>query len=211
MTAIPAGQDRYPAKMTSAERTRATQPLRPIAFIAGVLVLALVGGLVVLVTATRGTNNADLREGAPITTSVPTDFGFLTVPYIQKLGGLSAKQLAGAVHGVSGLVVAGNQQVQVTVELSSTEKSKVTNYRVDDFAMLAGDGSKVYAPTSTTIHNGTLQPNASVTGHFGFVVPKDGARLRLRYAPENGKSVLVELGHAGKAKPGEKEPVHQHG
>ena len=143
-------------------------------------------------------------------TSVPTDFGFLTVPYVQKLNGLTAKKLAGAVHGVSGLVQVGNQQVQVTMELSSTERNQVTPYRVDDFTLLSGDGSKVYAPVATTIHNGTLQPNASVTGHLGFVVPKDGARLRLRYAPKAGKSVLVELGHAGLAKPGEKEPVHHH-
>ena len=174
------------------------------------LVLALIGGLVVVLTATRGTNNVDRREGAPLATSVPTDFGFLTVPYLQKLNGLTAKDLSGALHGVSGLVLAGNQQIQVTLELSSTEHSKVTPYRVDDFALLTGDGSKAYAPASTTIHNGTLQPNASVTGHLGFVVPKDGSRLRLRYAPDHGKSVLVELGHAGLAKPGEKEPVHHH-
>ena len=210
MTAIPAGQGRYPAKMTHAERARATQPLRPIAFLAGVLVLALVGGLVVFMTTIRGTNTVDRRQGAPLATSVGTDFGFLTVPYIQKLNGLTAKDLSGALHGVSGLVLAGNQQVQVTMELSSTEHSKVTPYRVDDFALLAGDGSKVYAPVATTIHNGTLQPNASVTGHLGFVVPKDGSRLRLRYAPKVGKSVLVELGHAGVAKPGEKEQVHHH-
>ena len=203
-----------PAEPHGARRGRrgagASAPLQPIVFVGAVVVLALVGGLVFFLTALRGTNNIDRREGAPIATSAPTDFGFLTVPYIQKLNGLTAKDLSGALHGVSGLVLAGNQQIQVTMELSSTEHEKVTPYRVDDFALLAGDGSKAYAPTSTTVHNGTLQPNASVTGHLGFVVPKDGARLRLRYAPEHGRSVLIELGHAGKAKPGEKEPVHHH-
>lgn len=210
MTVVPAKPHRYPATMTRAEQARATQPLRPIVFLAAVVLLAVLGGLLVLSMARSGTTTADSRRGSRIATSVPTDFGFLTVPYIQKLSGLTSRDLSGAVHGVSGLVAAGDEQVQVNVELSSTRRDRVTNYRVDDFSLLVGDGSKVLAPSSTTIHNGVLQPAASVTGHLGFVIPKDGSRLRLRYAPRGGRSVLVELGRADRAHTGEKEQVHHH-
>jgi hypothetical protein len=197
-----------PAALTRAEQARARQPLGPIVFLAAVLAIALSGGALVVIMAVWGNATADLRRGSPIATSIPTDFGYLTVPYVEKLDGLTSKDLSGGAHGVSGLVKAGNEQIQVELELSSILRDKVTPYRVDEFSLLVGDGTKSLAPSSTTIHNGVLQPNSAVNGHLGFVVPKDGSRLRLRYAPQDGHSVLVELGRADQARPGETNHDH---
>jgi len=197
-----------PAAVARAEQARARQPLVPIAFLAAVLAIALSGGALVVFMAAWGSTSADLRRGSDIATSTPTDFGFLTVSSVEKLDGLTSKDLSGGAHGVSGLVKAGNEQIQVELELSSTLIGKVVSYRVDEFSLLVGDGTKSLTPSSTTIHNGVLQPNAAVNGHLGFVVPKDGSRLRLRYAPEDGRSVLVELGRADQARPGETNHDH---
>ena len=199
---------RNPEIVTRADRARDAQPLGPIMFLTAVLVLTLVGGALVVFMARSGSTTADLRRGSPIATSIPTDFGYLTVPYVEKLDGLTSKDLSGGAHGVSGLVKAGNEQIQVELELSSTLIGKVVSYRVDEFSLLVGDGTKSLTPSSTTIHNGVLQPNAALTGHLGFVVPKDGSRLRLRYAPADGRSVLIELGQADQARPG--ETTHNH-
>lgn len=152
---------------------------------------------------------------AAVGQTVRTSFGFVTVNHVDHLKGLSQQDLSSANHGVNGLVESGKEQVQVTVELTSDLARETAPYSPEDFTLDAVDGAGatlVFAPVTTTVHAGRLQPFAAVTGHLGFVVPADGRQLRLRFQDPGGEPVVIALDRAGvdAAQPGHTEAAGSH-
>jgi len=169
-----------------------------------VLALIAIGGLlaggVVLALRMARTDQAQIEHNAghAVGETVKASFGFVTVANVDHIGGLTQQDLSSASHGISGLVEAGKEQLQVTLELTSDLGTETAPYTPEQFSLLV-DGDAPQAPVTTTIHAGRLQPFASVQGHLGFVVPTDGRAMTLRFNDAVGEPILVDLGHAGVA------------
>lgn len=171
----------------------------------GAVALVLVAGVIAAVAMVRPANQggraADVAADLPkVGQTVHTSFGFVTVSHIEHLKGLSQQDLSSANHGVANLVESGKEQVQVTVEITSDLGKETAPYSPEDFTVEALDaaGEKViFAPVTTTVHAGRLQPFASVQGHLGFVVPADGKQLRLQFDDRGGSPIVIDLDHAG--------------
>jgi len=173
-----------------------------IALIAIAAVIALVSTITV-VTVVRGGGSASAAQPPAgqrfaVGSIVPTSFGALSVDDVERLGGLGAKQLAGATHGIQNYVPPDKAQVQLVVSITNLQQ-KVARYSPGDFS-LAGAGAKPSAPTGSTIQPGTLQPNASIEAVMTFVAPRNGKRVELLYRdPYGGRVFHIDLGRVDKA------------
>lgn len=179
---------------------------RRVLVVLGAVSLAAAAGLaatVVMVGPSSHRAGEGAGDGGPLAAvgqTVRTSFGFLTVNHVDHLKGLSQQDLSSANHGVNGLVESGKEQVQVTIELTSDLARETAPYSPDDFTLDAVDGAGatlVFAPVTTTVHRGRLQPFAAITGHLGFVVPADGSQLRLRFHDRAGEPVVIALDRTG--------------
>ena len=134
---------------------------------------------------------------------VATSFGAVAVESVQRVDGLTHRQLSGAAHGIQSLVPRGREQIEVDATLTNLSRS-VQTYAADQFRLVETRG-RMPSPddtrrdmTSTSLHRGALQPNAAIDARLTFVVPRNGRRLFLEYR-ERGRSkpVAIELGRTG--------------
>jgi hypothetical protein len=139
-----------------------------------------------------------------------TAFGDVAVEDVQELKGLTRRQLAGVNHGIQNLVGPDKAQVQLTVALHNGRGGTV-DYSTDQFRMYAGNSRRAIQPLSSTIGAGTLQPDASIEGVMGFVVPRNGARISLAFDDRAGdRTIRIDLGRTDKASASDLAEAHSH-
>lgn len=127
---------------------------------------------------------------------VETSFGIVAVEYVRSLEGVSSRALAGASHGVAGLV--DNQHAQIQAALAVTNRiSKPLSFTVDQVHLRVQQRGRttVLEPVTGDIPNTRVLSNAGIEGHLDFVVPKKGARFTLEFDdPARSEPVLINLG-----------------
>jgi hypothetical protein len=168
--------------------------------------LALVAfGAVVAVGIVRS-GAADARLGLPngpfgTAQDIPTSFGALGVESVQRINGLTAKQLSSSNHGIAHLIRPGQVRVQTSVTFTNLLDKPVA-YSPSQFRLIAGGKGKPRAPFSSSIRAGTLQPSASIDAIISFVVPANGNKLQMAFYDRGRKApLLVDLGRVGKTTP----------
>src|SRR3954451_18474568 len=140
--------------------------------------------------------------------AVPTSFGAIAVEHLERLKGLTARKLAGVTHGIQSLIGPDKIQVQSTVTLTNLS-TKVQAYSPAEFALVETKGRKPPAatrngrpPFSASVHDGTLQPDASISARITFTSARNGDHLWMRYAdPGGGRPALIDLGRVAKLRP----------
>jgi hypothetical protein len=187
------------------------------AFIAAVAVLAVAGGILAhgVLAGPHGAHShaADHHATAPtFGAPVRTSFGVLAVDSVERLKGLTAKDLAGMTHGIQSLVQADHIQVQVSLELSNVLESAVS-YAPEQFRVRIERARPAYAPGFGSIRAGTLQPHAGLNATLGFVLPRPerkNARLWLEFADHGARPIRIDLGTVGAAAGKAVLPAHNH-
>ena len=131
---------------------------------------------------------------------IPTSFGYVAVEYAEKLNGLTAKDLAGAVHGIKGYVPPNKVQVQASATVTNLTDQPVS-YSPAQFELVAAKDVEAAAtarrgraPVSTSVKGGRLQPDAAVDARLSFVAPRNDKRLFIRFTdPGRAKPVVIDL------------------
>ena len=158
--------------------------------------------------------------------AVPHDFPSLTVghatfrvTHVERVDGLTNADLSGMGHGIQGLVLDDSTMIRVSVTV--TAGGVPTAFDASRLRLVR-DGGKNQVPLGGSVGRGTLRPRASVEGAVAFVVPRDGARLRLGAVGTGAQVALVRIddappgaGHMDMSMPGtgaSKAPApHHHG
>jgi hypothetical protein len=184
---------------------RARQSRRPIAaLIALALALVAVGVFVAVGVVRSGstTHSVRLPDGPfGISQDIPTSFGALGVESVQRINGLTAKQLSSSTHGIAHLIQPGEVRVQTSVTFTNLLDKPVA-YSPSQFRLITVGKGKPQAPFSSSIHAGTLQPSASIDAVISFVVPANGSKLQMAFYDLGRKApVLIDLGRVGKRTP----------
>jgi hypothetical protein len=123
--------------------------------------------------------------------AVHTGVGLVRVTGVERMGGLTAQDLASANHGVANLVSADQAQVQVTLRLTN-DTDRTVDYSPSRIGLRINNGTAVTA-MSSTLPESRLRAGASLEGTLGFVAARNGATLRLELPTDDGP-VLVDLG-----------------
>ena len=161
-----------------------------------VVLLAL---LLVAATTYGGLRVATGASRAPVGEDVPTlAVGHATfrITHVERVDGLTNTDLSGMGHGIQGLVLDDSSMIRVSVTVSAG--SDPTAFDASRLRLLR-HGMPAQAPLGGSVGHGTLRPRASVEGAVAFVVPRDGARLRLGAL---GTTAAVALGRIDDAPPG---------
>ena len=131
---------------------------------------------------------------------VPTTFGVVAVESVEKVKGLTAKNLGGMTH-IQGVVRAGKMQENVSVTMTNLTTAPI-HYSPTQFRLLVGDRKQPVSEVRASIVPGTLQPDAAVDGRLSFVVPATGQRLWLGFDdPGRERPILIDLGRTGRQTP----------
>jgi len=157
--------------------------------------------ILVLVVAILGLNGLDLAyrtfaagAGAPaIGRGIATSFGSVTVAGIDILPGLTAEEVGGMTHGVSGFVAAAQEQIGVNVLVANSTDHAV---RILPAAFtLAIEGTQQpFVNTGATFGSVLLQPGSSVEGAVKFIVPRAAANVFIHYLAPDGAAITVPAG-----------------
>jgi hypothetical protein len=183
---------------------RARHSRRPVlALVLAALVLAAAGAVIAVGVIRGGAAHQQvaLSDGPfGIGQDIPVSFGALGVESVQRINGLTAKQLSSSTHGIAHLIKPGEVRVQTSITLTNLLDKPVA-YSPSQFRLIAGK-SKPRAPFSSSISPGTLQPSASIDAIVSFVVPANGDKLRMAFYDRGRKApVLIDLGRVGKTTP----------
>lgn len=181
----------------------------------GWLVVATVATLAVLgllldLRAVAPTSAHQQSRSYRIGDDVPTSFGIVAVEFVRGVDGVSHRALAGASHGVSGYVHAGQQQIQVAVALTNTGKVPLS-YTVRQFRLriTARKKTTVLHATSGDLPDGRVLPAAGIEGHLDFTVPAVTAAMSLTFDdPGRATPITINLGTVKSAVTGTE---HHHG
>lgn len=133
-----------------------------------------------------------------ISDDVSTSFGIVAVEFVRQIDGVTHRSLAGASHGVSGLVTSGHAQIQVAVAITNRTELPI-EYTSDQFRLRITRNGK---STVQKIRGGDLPdarvlPHAGIEGHLDFTVPRRNATLALLFN-DLGRSepIVIDLGPA---------------
>jgi hypothetical protein len=137
--------------------------------------------------------------------AVPTTFGAVAVEHVERLKGLTAKDLSGVTHGIQNLIGPDRIQIQTSVTLTNLSTA-VQPYSPAEFALVETKGAKPppagrrgRLPFSASVHDGTLQPDASIGARITFTSQRNGDHLWMRYTDPGRRSpVLIDLGRVAK-------------
>jgi hypothetical protein len=91
-------------------------------------------------------------------------------------------------------------EVSVPVTLTNRLDYPV-DYSPDQFTVISDNSEEPFSASSSSLlkENGKLQPGASIDASLGFIVPRDGSKLQLKYEDKNHKQMLVNLGQVDTA------------
>jgi hypothetical protein len=164
-------------------------------FVAAVLAAAVVGIVlaVSLITGPAAGHHADPGDGPfGVAEDIRTSFGYVAVEHAETVKGLTAKDLAGAVHGIGDFVGAERALVKASVTLRNGPQDTLP-YSLRQFTLVATrDGKERRFPVfNASVRDGLLQPDAAVDASLGFVVPRNGAELALEFADAGRKQPIV--------------------
>ena len=154
---------------------------------------------------------SDLFRGSALDTPqvVDTSFGSLTVNGADILAGLTAQDLGGVVHGISGLVLSDKAQAQVSVTLRNTSNAALP-YNPELFRLREGATGQPIAPMGLA-GEGVVPAGTSVDLLLDFVVTRSGDELFFEFQDlGSGKPVVVRIGPTDLAPPDDTGGSHAH-
>jgi len=137
---------------------------------------------------------------------VSSSFGVVAVEFVRSVGGVTNRALAGTSHGVSGLVDAKHQRIQVAVAITNRSQRPI-QHTSKQFTLLVTQGGRTTAlkPEAGDLPDMRILPHAGIEGHLGFDVPQKGVALVLQYRdPGRTEPIFIDLG-AYKARPAESD------
>ena len=177
---------------------------------AAVTLLGLALDLRPLMPASSAPSTAGRNSHFTIGDDVPTSFGTVAVEFIRSVDGVTHRALAGASHGVSGLVSEGQEQIQVAVAVTNRGNRPLA-YTVRQFHLRATIKGRTTVLTATAgdLPDGRILPDAGIEGHLDFTVPAADAVLSLTFSdPGRSAPVVIELGTVAASDSG---TAHSHG
>jgi hypothetical protein len=180
-----------------------------VAFVTAVGALALIGVALALMFVVRGPGAAGpgkLPDGPfELAQDIPASFGVVAIEHVDKLAGLTARQLAGATHGIQNLVPPDKQQIQAQGAITNLTERPVA-YSPQQFFLVTrknGRDSKPIPLSSASVKPGTLQPDASIDVRLSFVAPRDGSQVFIGFNdPGRSKPILIDAGKTSRTPEG---------
>jgi hypothetical protein len=127
---------------------------------------------------------------------IDTSYGVVAVEFVRNVDGVTSRALAGASHGVSGLVDGSHSQIQVAVAITNRGDRPMRASR-DQFTLLVRKGGKTTAqqPQAGDLPDMRILPNAGIEGHLDFTIPRADVRLTLLVKdPGRSDPVVIDLG-----------------
>jgi hypothetical protein len=184
-----------------------------VSYIAGAVALLLVGGYLAVGVISRGAPKDPVVALPPgpfgTAQDIPASFGVVAVEHVEKTSGLTAKDLAGATHGISGYVAPNKVQVQASVTLTNLLDHPIA-YDPRQFRLLVGKQRKPIDEVRSNLRPGVLQPDASIDAQLQFVAPRNGSKLWIQFTdPGRSKPILIDLGRTGKTPSGAFDGFHR--
>lgn len=175
----------------------------------------LVGAVVAMTLAGAVIAAGIVARGVPVETPSPTvtgpftigetartSFGVLAVESAGRLKGLTAKELAGMTHGISGYVPPDKVQVQVSVTMRNLLRDP-SRWSPSQFHLVTASRpataavAKGRAAISSSARPGRLQPDAALDARIAFLVPRNGKKLYLQFRETPASKPLVfDLGRS---------------
>ncbi|MEA2249565.1 MAG: hypothetical protein QOH46_4094 [Solirubrobacteraceae bacterium] len=139
----------------------------------------------------------ELKGPFGVSQDIPTSFGAVAIDNIEKVNGVTAKDLSGVTHGISNYVPPNKTQVQASVTMTNLLGDTV-GYSPTQFRLLVGKNKKPVGEVRASFRPGTLQPDASISGQLKFIAPRNGSKLWIEFTdPKRSTPVLVDLGKTG--------------
>ena len=172
------------------------------ALVAGIAVVALAGaavGIVRLAASDAGLGSPSLQRSEPsaggpfgIGDAAPTSFGILAVTHVERISGLTAKQVSGVTH-VPGFVPANQMKVDVAFTVTSSRTRETAAFDPTGISLRVVGGREITPTRSSSLGPLELQPDASVTGRVSFVAPRTTKPLEVVYH-DAAAPVVIGLG-----------------
>lgn len=195
------------APLPAHRSTRAGARVLLVAIVAAMASLAVAGAVIGIGVVRQGAPPAGVPEaqlpGGPFGTAqdVPTSFGAVAVENVEKVKGLTGKDMAGMTHGVQSLVKAGKMQVNASITMTNLTDVPVA-YSPTQWQLLVGKKKTPVDEVRASIMPGTLQPDAAIDGRLSFVAPAKGEQLWIAFDdPGRAKPILIDLGRIGRQTP----------
>jgi hypothetical protein len=174
----------------------------PLAALAAVVTaMALAGAIISAGIFVRGVPPAETP--APTKTgpfemgeTAQTRFGVVAVEAVDRLKGLTARELAGMNHGISGYVPPDKVQVQVSVTMRNL-LPETTRWSPEQFRLVTASSLRAATVAngrgaiSSSARPGTLQPDAGLDTRIAYLVPRNRKGLYLQYREKPGDAPLV--------------------
>lgn len=196
--------------MTGAQARTEPRPVRLGWLVVAMASAAAVLGVLLSARAFMPAQSHQRAAGFGIGDDVPTSFGIVAVEFVRTVDGVTHRALAGATHGVPGLVGNGKQQIQVAVALTNRGKQPLA-YSVRQFQLRATVKGKTTTLQATAgdLPDGRILPDAGIEGHLDFTLPAADATMSLAFH-DAGRSapVVIKLGKIAAKNTG---PGHSHG
>jgi hypothetical protein len=134
----------------------------------------------------------------------------VAIDNVEKVNGVTAKDLSGVTHGISNYVPPNKTQVQASVTLTNLLGDTV-DYSPTQFRLLVGKNRKPVGEVRASFRPGALQPDASISGQLKFVAPRNGSQLWIEFTdPRRSKPVLIDLGRTGRTPDNAFDGFHKH-
>lgn len=127
----------------------------------------------------------------------------VSVTHVERVAGLTARDLGGMTHGIQGLVP--QDQTMLRVSLVLTAGSRTALYDPSDLWIESSRTSQDIRPVGGALGRGSLSAGASISGAVSFVVPRSGDTYVLHAA---GTHVTVSLGTVDAAPPAPEHEGH---
>ena len=167
--------------------------------ITGVLVATVLGAAMTF-DGTQTPAGAAVRgpTANQIDDDVATSFGVVAVENVRQVNGVTSRALNGSTHGVSGLVDANHAKIQASVAITN-QSGEAINSASDQFRLkVTRKGKVTYQDVSGgDMPDTRVSPQAGITGHLDFVVPRKSAELAIEYDdPAGDKAIVIQLGDA---------------
>lgn len=127
---------------------------------------------------------------------VDASFGVVAVEFVRSVDGVSARALAGASHGVSGLVDSSHSQIQVAVAVTNRSTHPIQQ-SAQRFTLLVTRAGKTTSqkPQTGDIPDMRILPDAGIEGHLDFTIPRKKVHLTLLFKdPGTRDPIVIDLG-----------------